>query len=47
MVNYGTMTYPEKESAGCHFGTIGERNWRPKTKSPPGDLIAIHKYPVA
>ena len=49
MVDYCTMARPEQESDGCHFGTsapLGKFDYRPKTKWPPGDYIAHHKYPT-
>ena len=35
MIDYDTMGCPEQESAGCHFGTLGQNFLRAKTKWPP------------
>ena len=35
MIDSGSKGYPEQESAGCHFGTLGRNFLRAKTKWPP------------
>ena len=39
MVNSGTMACPEQESAGCHFGTLGETFLGAKNKMAAGRII--------
>ena len=46
MVDSGTMGCPEQESAGCHFGTLGEKLLRAKNKMAAGDFVAGHKYHI-
>ena len=35
MIDSGSKGYPEQESAGCHFCTLGRNFFRAKTKWPP------------
>ena len=35
MIDSGSKGWPEQESAGCHFGTLGRNFLRAKTKWPP------------
>ena len=35
MIDSDSKGYPEQESAGCHFGTLGRDFLRAKTKWPP------------
>ena len=35
MIDSGSKGYPEQESAGCHFCTLGRNFLRAKTKWPP------------
>ena len=35
MIDSGSKGHPERESAGCHFGTLGRNCLRAKTNWPP------------
>ena len=47
MVDYGIMTCPEPESAGCHFGTLGESFLWAKNKMDACDIFTNQKYPIS